>query len=535
MSLQSIFPHLSGFRLLAFSRKLDRLVVMCERITRSAACPLCGKAALRIHSRYQRTVTDVPVQRTAVLLVLHVRKFYCDEPTCPRRIFTERLPQVAAPHGRFTFALQRWLARVGQEHGGAPGARSVKLLGLRVSGRVILRLLHALPLPAFPAPRVIGLDDWAWKRRQRYGAIVVDLESGKPIALLEERSQACVKQWLKRHPSIQIVARDRSKEFAAAITAALPKAKQVADRWHLAANLTEHLNKVVSARWKHLTKAARPEAAVPERAPVAPPPPDPSPPEQHPSAGEARYQQVLTLVHAHLPTELIAQRVGVSTRTIERWLTQRHGPYTTARKPRRSPFDWTTLYLHQRWEAGERNGRVLWEELKAQGYTGSPQTVYRRLVRWRAGPRRRSSAADLASVPPSPLEALSPSKVLGWIIARPETLTPEAKQGLELVCQLDSLIGQARDLTRAWLGFIRAHTSDGLDAWLKEMRDSSLPAFVAFARSVEQDKAAIIAGLTLPYSTSQAEGHINRLKLIKRQAYGQASLPYLQRRFLPVA
>ena len=218
MSLQRIFPHLHGFRLLAFSREPERLVVTCERITRSAACPLCGKAAHRIHSRYQRTVVDVPLQRTAVLLVLHVRKFYCDQPTCPRRIFTERLPQVTAPHGRFTFALQYWLARVGQEHGGAPGARSAKLLGLQVSGRVILHYLHALPLSAFPAPRIIGLDDWAWKRRQRYGAIVVDLERDKPIALLAERSQATVQQWLKRHPTIQIVARDRSKEFIAAMS-----------------------------------------------------------------------------------------------------------------------------------------------------------------------------------------------------------------------------------------------------------------------------------------------------------------------------
>jgi transposase len=348
--------------------------------------------------------------------------------------------------------------------------------------------------------------------------------------LLAERSQAAVQQWLKRHAPIQIVARDRSKEFAAAITAALPKAQQVADRWHLAANLTEHLNKVIAARWKHLTKAAQPPAVVPEPFPGAPPPP-----ERRPSAGEVRYQQALALAQAHLPISLIAERLGVSRRTIERWLTQEHGPSMAERQPRRSPFEWTTPYLHQRWEEGERNGRVLWEELQAHGYTGSQQSVYRRLVRWRAGHRHRSSAADLASVPASPLEALSPSKVIGWIIARPETLTPEAKQGLELVCRLDPLIGQARDLTRAWLGFIRALTSEGLDAWLNEMHASGIPSFVAFARSVEQDKAAISAGLTLPYSTSPVEGHIHRFKLIKRQAYGRASLPYLQRRFLSVA
>jgi transposase len=251
--------------------------------------------------------------------------------------------------------------------------------------------------------------------------------------------------------------------------------------------------------------------------------------------GETRYQQVLALAQAHLPTRLIAQRMGVSPRTIERWLAQQHGPHASPRKPRRSPLDWTTRYLHQRWEAGERNGTVLWEELQAQGYRGSQRSVYRRLGRWRADPRCRSSAADLASVPLSPLEGLTPSKVIGWIIARPETLTPAAKQRLEMVCQLDPIISQARGLPRRWFGFIRVHTSEGLDTWLEEMRASSLPAFVSFARSVEQDKAAIIAGLTLPYSTGPVEGHITHLKLIKRHASGRASLPYLERRFLPAA
>ncbi|HLW03642.1 MAG TPA: ISL3 family transposase [Ktedonobacterales bacterium] len=530
MSLQSLFPHLRGFRLLAFCREPDRLILRCERITHSAHCPLCGTKAQRVHSWYQRTVMDLPLQHTPVLLHLRGRKFYCDQPTCPRRIFTERLPQVTAPHGRFTFALQQWLARLGQEHGGASSARSAKLLGLRVSGRGILRRLHALPLPAFPPPQVIGLDDWAWKRRERYGTTIVDLERGKPIALLAERSQGCVTQWLKHHPTITVVARDRSKEFAAAITAALPQAQQVADRFHLAKNLTEQLDKVVSARWKVLTNAWRPAEA-----PAAPVPAVRPEQLRPPSPGEARYQQALTLAQAGDSVKLIAQRLGVSHQTIYRWLAQEHGPHAGLRKPRRNALEWITPYLHRRWEEGERQGLVLWEEVKAQGYRGSLRSIYRRLGRWRDGPRRRSSSAALVSVLPSPLEDLTPGKIIGWIIARPETLTPAATQRLEVVCQLDPVIAQARDLTWRWLSFIRRHTNEGLEAWLGQMRTSGLSAFVSFARSVEQDKAAIVAGLSLPYSTGPVEGHITRLKLIKRHASGRASLPYLERRFLPVA
>ncbi len=210
MSLHTLFPHLRGFRLLSCHREAKRLVLTCERVTRSACCPVCGTAAYRIHSRYQRTVWDLSVQNVQVLLHLHVRKFYCDYPGCPRRIFVERLPQVTSPHGRFTFGLREFLSQLGREQGGASGARSATLQGLQVTARAVLRFMQALPLPPTAPPQIIGLDEWAWKRGQRYGTIVVDLERNKPIALLADRSQEVVAGWLKRYPTIQIVARDQS-------------------------------------------------------------------------------------------------------------------------------------------------------------------------------------------------------------------------------------------------------------------------------------------------------------------------------------
>ncbi len=376
MSLYILFPHLRGFRLLSSRREAKRLILTCERVTRSAFCPVCGTATHRIHSRYERTVWDLSVQNVQVILHLHVRKFSCDHPDCPRRIFTERLPQVTSPHGRFTFALRQFLGQLGREQGGASGARSATLQGIQATARIILRFMHALPLPPIIDPRAIGLDEWAWKRGQRYGAIVVDLERKKPIALLPDRSQQTVARWLKRHPTIQIVARDRSKEFAAAIKEALPHATHVADRWHLAKNLTEHLENRVSARWKHLAKAVGEAETLPQPISV-------SSPAQRPrqAPGYARYQQMRALHEAGFPTKTIAKRLGVGQRTIQHWLAQGHGPYAEPRKPRRSPLDWPTRYLRERWEAGEHNGTLLWEELKAQGYTGSSRSVYRRLAR----------------------------------------------------------------------------------------------------------------------------------------------------------
>ena len=530
MSLQILFPHLRGFRLLSAHREAKRLSLTCERVTRTALCPVCSTAAHRIHSRYERTVRDLSIQNVQVILHLHVRKFYCDQPNCPRRIFTERLSQVTSPHGRFTFGLRQFLGQLGREQGGASGARSATLLGMQVTARAILRFMHALPLPPIIDPQVIGLDEWAWKRGQRYGAVVVDLERKKPIALLPDRSQQTVVQWLKCYPTIKIVARDRSKEFAAAITEALPHARHVADRWHLAKNLTEHLDKVVSKRWRQLTKATGEPETPPEAVPIFPPA---EPPRQ--AAGSARYQQMLVLAQAGLPTGTIAKRLGVGPRTVRRWLAERHGPYLGPRKPRRSPLDWSTRHLRERWEAGEHNGTVLWEELKAQGYRGSSRSVYRRLAKWRDHPRQYGGSASSESVPRSPFEDVTPGKVVGWMLARPGTLSPQAEARLDQITQMDDTLAQARELTHGFLDLIRCHSGEGLDNWRKSVHASTVRQFHTFARSLERDKSAILAGLTLPYSTGPVEGHINRLKLIKRQAYGRASLSYLQHRFLPAA
>lgn len=261
MSPIMLFPHLHDFRLLQISRDGEVIRLECERTTTTASCPLCENLTRRVHSRYQRIVRDLPINGMPVLLILHVRKFYCPEPACPRRIFAERPPQVTAPHGQYSTGLRSYLALLVQEAGGAAGARLAQATGIAVTSRTLLRVLHAQPLPEPQSPRIIGIDDWAWKKRVRYGALVVDLERGRPIALLEQRSVAAVAAWLRQSPTIEIVARDRSEEFAAAIREALPQAVQVADRFHVVSNLVEHLDRFVTRQWKALYRTLAPQTS----------------------------------------------------------------------------------------------------------------------------------------------------------------------------------------------------------------------------------------------------------------------------------
>src|SRR2546425_6744041 len=205
----------------------------------SVPCPLCHVQTVRVHSRYARTLADLPWSTYAVRLQLRVRKFFCDHPTCPRQIFTERLPTVAAPWARRTTRLSQLLSAFGVALGGEAGARLVARVRLPISPTTLLRLIRAAPVPAASAPQVLGVDAWAWRRGQRYGTILVNLEHHQVLDLLPERSAESVAAWLAQHPTVRVVCRDRSALYAEGIRRGAPQAVQVVDRFHLVKNLRE--------------------------------------------------------------------------------------------------------------------------------------------------------------------------------------------------------------------------------------------------------------------------------------------------------
>ena len=205
----------------------------------SVPCPLCHVQIPRVHSRYTRTLADLPWGAYVVHLQLRVRKFFCSNPACPRQIFTERLPTVAAPWARRTLRLAQFLLACGIALGGEAGARLVARLGRRSSRDTLLRLVQVAPTPDAPAPQIIGVDEWAWRRGHRYGTILVNREDHRVLDLLPERSVESVAAWLAQHPTIRVVCRDRSALYSDGIRQGAPHAVQVVDRFHLVKNLRE--------------------------------------------------------------------------------------------------------------------------------------------------------------------------------------------------------------------------------------------------------------------------------------------------------
>jgi len=204
--------------------------VICCRPT--AACPLCGQLSQRVHGDYERTVADLPCSGRRVILSLTVRKFVCGTPTCLRKIFTERLDSLVQSYARMTTRLSEALQTLGFATCGELGERLAPKLGMQVSGPTLLRRMRARVYTPPASVSILGIDDWAWRKGMTYGTILVDLRSRRPIELLPDRTAETAEAWLRTHPEITLVSRDRGGDYAAAAKRGAPQAHQVADKFH---------------------------------------------------------------------------------------------------------------------------------------------------------------------------------------------------------------------------------------------------------------------------------------------------------------
>jgi transposase len=197
MRVTSFLPHLKSIKVETVTVADDGIILRATTTRKRARCPLCQRWSKRIHSRYWRVIADQPWAGRPVSLRLRVRRFFCRNGRCPQRIFAERLPALVDPHGRRSQPLRAALRRVGLAVGARAGARLAVPLGMPIGARSLLRLVRSAPLPTTEAACVIAIDDWAWRKGQRYGTVIVDLERHQPIDLLPERAAETVVAWLR--------------------------------------------------------------------------------------------------------------------------------------------------------------------------------------------------------------------------------------------------------------------------------------------------------------------------------------------------
>ena len=488
-----------------------------------AACPGCGVTSRQVHSRYQRWLADTASGGQQVLIHLHARRFFCRNGGCAKTTFAEQVPGLTTRYGRRTCGLQMVLQAVALALGGRAGARLSGRLACAASRSTLLRLIRAAPEPDPGAALVLGVDDFALRKGHVYGTVLVNIATRRPVDMLPERSAESFRTWLDAHPGAQVICRDRGGCYAEGATEGAPLAIQVADRWHL---------------WHNLAGAVE-RAATRHRSCLKQPPPQPTPGPE-PAAPEPAEEDLATAeglaartrarhgeVHAALARGLTITQIS-RTLQLDRKTVRRYATATTpdqlipgSRLTRPGLLGPHQAYLRQRWDQGMRSTQQLHQELRARGYQGSLRTL-RRLT----AQLRRDTAT------PTPPPAPKAKKVATWILTPPGKLTDADRAALATITDRCTELAAARALVRDFADMLCHRQGEYLETWAAQAENSPVSELRGFAKGLRKDWAAVTAGLTLPYSSGAVEGHVNRIKMIKRQMYGRAKPDLLRKRVL---
>ena len=384
----------------------------------------------------------------------------------------------------------------------------------------------AAPDPEAASPRVPGVDDFAIRRGQHYGTLLIDCETGAPLDLLQGRDAQPLANWLAVHPGVEVICRDRSGSFADGARTGAPQAVQVADRFHLWQNLAKAVEKCVAAHRGCLAGPA-PQAAG-----------DPVPPAG--TAGETapepagkfaeRTRRNHTLVHA-LRAEgrglrEIARHLSWGLHTVQRydraatWQELVDGRWKAPRASKLDPF---RAYLDQ--HAGQPHGSFtrLFREIRDLGYGGSYSVVRNYLD------QTRPARSPLPEAPPTVRD------VTNWLTRRPDSLAEDEKPRLTAILDRCPELQTASNQVRAFAGMLTELTGQDLPQWIADASDAGLPGISSFAKGLKQDLDAVTNGLTMPWGSGPVEGRVNHIKMIKRQMFGGAGLPLLRKRVLLTA
>jgi transposase len=549
-----------------------------------ARCPGCGSSSDHVHSQYQRTVHDVPCGGRRIILRLCVRKFFCRVPTCPRKVFAERLADLVQPWARVSNRLLEELKALGLAASAEVNERLAPRLGMKVKAPTLLRYLRTIPPPADTFVRVLGVDDFAMRRGDSYGTILVNLETHRPLDLLPDRTADAVLPWLKRHQEIDVVSRDRASAYAEAANRALPHAIQVADRYHLLQNLREHLQRVLDRNRSCLpaiedtplkgASASRrgnagtssdlppgetllvfPESAKANESDQILAPQEPEHPVEQDNTEVdlscltytdrkkkvnqdkrvSRYEEVMALHRTGIGQRALARQLGISRKTVKRFVSSplcpQRAPGTGLRPKGKSKLDPYLSYLREHWDAGTQNSSLLFGEIKERGYTGSASLLRMVLSEWRTElpPKSRQGKPRKPRLFTQPGPRRLSSRSASFLLILPTAKrTAKEQQQIEHICKASSDLHTVYLLSQEFVTMLKERQVEALDSWLKQAKESQVTELVSFVNGIARDSAAVHAAFSLPWSNGIVEGHVNRLKFLKRQMFGRAHLDLLR-------
>lgn len=501
VDLEVLLPHLTGVVVEEVAVADGLLLVIARARGCGAACPKCGQVSRRVHSRYARTLADIAIGGRQVEIRLTIRRFFCPARGCESRTFAEQVHGLTAPYARKTPPLTGMLEHIAVALAGRAGSRLAGGLGVPASRQVMLRLVMAIPDPGAGSPRVLGVDDFAIRRGQHYGTVLIDCETGAPLELLEGRDAQPLADWLAAHPGVEIICRDRSGAYADGARTGAPGAIQVADRWHLWQNLAGAVEKCVAAHRSFLAEPAPDVPGVPPAGPASEAgPPEPS--GKFAERARHKHELVRALRAEGRGLREIARHLGWGLHTVQRYDRAATWQELAGNRwpPRPSKLDPFKPYLDQ--HAGQDHGSFtrLFREIKDLGYDGSYSVV--------------RSYLDTQRPAKTPLPEASPTirEVTNWLTRRPDSLTEDEQPRLKAIVDRWPELQTASSQVRAFAAMIINLIGQDLPEWMATARDSGLPGIASFAKGLEQGLDAVTNGLTMNWNSGPVEGRVNHIK-----------------------
>jgi transposase len=442
-------------------------------------------------------------------------------------VFCERLHPSIAAYARRTTRLEQYLQNLALQIGGEKAAFLLKLLNINlVSADTLLNLSRKGVTTTAPAPKVVGIDEWAIHKGRTYATILVDLETRTPIDLLADAKVETVEAWLKEHPGIEVISRDRDTVFAQAASKGAPSAIQVADRWHLLQNLGDTMKRMLEMNplgLKAATNGAPDEQEVITHLQQG---------EENKAVtnSELRHKQVKDLQAKGWAIKRIARYLKMHRQTVKKYMQLEKLPKKRylGVGGKSSLTKEQIQYLSKRWAEGDANAKQLWHELKGQGYQGAASSIYRAVAHFAP----RTSVSDPKPNNRKDIPPLSARSAM-WLMVKPASKLSEPKRQL-LTCLL-SHHGQAKiayPFVQSFVDMVKNRKVEKLDNWVVGAKESGVAQLKQFAGGLQRDYQAVHAALSMEWSNGQVEGQINRLKLIKRQGFGRAKLDLLKKRVL---
>lgn len=531
MKAETLLSLPPGIAITDYFVSMGTLHLVVTSTASRVACPVCQTLSAAQHSRYQRMIRDVPCGDYALRIQLRTRRFFCRRQDCTRRIFTERFPSFLLPRARMTERFRAALLALSATTAHEAAQRLACRLHLPTSVTTLRRQLSRQQPPVLAEPTKIGIDDFAFRKGKTYGTIIVDLESHQVVDLLEDRSSATVEMWLRAHPQLCVISRDRASEYAQAAERAAPQARQIADRFHLLMNAGECLERFIQRHpslLQETTTATLPRSA--RRCAT-----DRSAKDGRAQRRAERYRQVQNYTRQGKSQPEIARLLGIARGTVIRYQRADAVPGSAPRERPRE-IDQYVPYLRERWEAGEHNVRILWEAIRVEGFKGSFHYLGRYLTQWRteSGPKGRPSPHPVLTptLLPQRQQAVSARRLRWWCCTAASDLTTEQRALLdELYQRCPDLLVMQQHLMR-FMAMVRHRDRSSFEEWLQAAEQTGIADLVGFVQGIRRDFAAVAGALEYGYSQGVVEGQINRLKTIKRQLYGRASLQVLKQHVL---